>query len=49
MAVISREHFQELLFRYKLLVERVADSKILWITSEKEAFSDLYKDRLTNV
>lgn len=45
--VIIREHFQDLLIRYKLLIEKTINSKRQWEISE-EAFSDLYKDRLTN-
>lgn len=45
--VILREHFQDLLSRYKSLVEEVVDSKTLWENSDREAFTNLYKNRLT--
>lgn len=45
--IILREHFYDLLFRYKQIVEKFANVKSSW-ESSKESFSKLYEDRLSN-
>ena len=44
--VIIREHFSDLLARYKIIVEKFAHAKYRW-DSSKDSYTNLYKDRLT--
>lgn len=45
--VIIREHFSELLSRYKQIIEGFVNSKFQWEASE-ESFSESHKNRLSN-